>query len=201
MKFSVIMPSRLIHYGNCAQFLDQKLARAIDSVLAQSFKDFELIVISDDCDETVMIVSKYKDKRIKLLRVKHYADFDNLPRNTGIDNAQGEIIIYLDIDDYWGKDHLKIINDHIRGFDWLWYNDIVYDARNTQWIERVCNIKKSGQCGTSNICHARSLNLKWERPGYAHDYHLIQRLRVNTHGTKIMTPEYYVCHIPNVYDL
>lgn len=199
MKFSVIMASRLIPYPNCASNLDLKLRRAIEGVLNQTFTDFELIIVSDECPETEKIVKEYNDNRIRLFSVKHYVLFDNLPRNTGIDNAKGEFIIYCDIDDFWGKRHLEIIERNLDDVEWVCYNDIVYDRRAKQWIERSCNVNKQGACGTSNVCH--SARIKWERPGYAHDYYFIQRLRINPKYKKIETPEYFVCHIPGNYDV
>lgn len=199
MKFSIIMPSRLIPYSGCASLLDQKIIRAIDSVLAQSYKDFELIVISDQCFLTKSIVKNYTDKRLVLFECKHKAIFDNLPRNTGIENAKGDYIIYIDIDDYWGEDHLKIVEKNLGSYDWVWYNDIIF--RNEAWIERACNIKSKGGCGTSNVCYKRSLNLRWGRPGYAHDFFFVQQLLMSTNNTKIETPEYFVCHAPGLWDL
>ena len=201
MKFSIIMPSRLTPYPGCASRLEEKIVRAVDSVLNQSFKDFELIVIADGCDITKKIVTKqFPDKRLVLLECKHKALFDNLPRNTGIEAAKGEYIIYIDVDDYWGENHLSIIEKNLASFDWVWYNDIVANGENN-WIERACNIKQIGGCGTSNVCHKRSLNLRWGRPGYAHDFHFLQQLLRFPNNTKIETPEYYVMHIPGQYDL
>ena len=198
MRFSVIMASRLIPYPRSAKYLDQKIVRAIDSVLKQSFPDFELIVIADGCEQTKEIVKGYKDKRLILTEVKHRALFDNAPRNKGIEIAQGEYIIYCDIDDYYGVDHLQIIDRNLNDFQWVWYNDLIY---NGQWIERACNIKHLSSCGTSNICHRRDMNLTWTHPGYAHDYHFIKRLLNHPNHQKIKTPEYFVCHIPGRYDL
>ena len=199
MKFSVIMPSRLDPYPGCASLLPQKLRRAIRAVLDQTFTDFELLVIADGCDKTKKIVTKeFSEERLVLLSCKHKALFDNLPRNTGIDNAKGEFIIYCDIDDFWGADHLKIINEGLNGFDWVWYNDIIFDK---VWHERACNIKAMGGSGTSNVCHKRSLGLRWGRPGYAHDFHFNQQLLRFSNSAKITTPEYFVCHIPGNYDL
>lgn len=192
------MPSRLIPYPGCAKFLDQKIYRAINSVIGQKFPAWELIIISDDCDLTEEIVKTFKDERIRLLRCRHKGYFDNLPRNTGLDNALGEYIIYIDVDDYWGENHLAIVNHNLGSYDWVWYNDYV---KTGEWQERACNIKTLGGSGTSNVCHKRSLNLKWDRPGYAHDYHFNQKLLRFPNHAKIETPEYFVMHIPNVYDI
>jgi glycosyltransferase involved in cell wall biosynthesis len=199
MRFSVIMPSRIIPYKGSAQLLDKKIVRAINSVLEQTFNDFELLVISDDCLKTIKIVtSNFEDERLKITKCKHKQLFDNLPRNTGIDLAQGEYIIYCDIDDYWGANHLSIIEPNLKDYDWVWFND--FTRQGNEWQERACNIKTIGSSGTSNICHKRSLGLKWDRPGYAHDFHFNQKL-LNFKGVKIETPEYYVMHIPGGYDL
>lgn len=197
MRFSVIMPSRMIPYHNQASDPEMKLTRAITSVMAQRFDDYELIVIADGCERTVEIAGEFKD--VKVIKVVHKVLFDNVPRNAGIDAAKGDFIIYCDADDYWGPNHLQKIHDQLDHYEWVWYNDIIFDNRSGDWIERACNIKSIGQCGTSNICH--SVKLKWQRPGYAHDYYFIQQLLKNRSHTKIKTPEYYVCHIPGRYDL
>jgi glycosyltransferase involved in cell wall biosynthesis len=192
------MASRLTPYPGSAQYPEKKITRAIQSVLDQSYKDFELIIIADGCESTKEIVTtKFTDKRLVLLECKHKAIFDNTPRNTGIDNAKGEFIIYIDIDDFWGEDHLSIIEKQLNDYDWVWYNDIIFSE---SWIERACNIKTLGGCGTSNVCYKRSLNLKWQRPGYAHDFYFNQQLLRFPNHAKIETPEYFVCHIPNNYD-
>jgi glycosyltransferase involved in cell wall biosynthesis len=199
MRFSVILPSRLIPYQGCAKYLDQKLVRAVKSVIDQSFEDFELIIIADGCPETKEIVSNnFTDERIVLLECTHKAVFDNLPRNTGLSKARGEYIIYIDADDYWGRKHLAIIDHSLKDFDWVWYNDY---AKTGEWAERACNIKSMGGCGTSNICHKSNLGLKWDRPGYAHDFHFAQKLLKFKNHDKIETPEYFVMHIPGVYDV
>jgi len=193
------MPSRLTPYQGCASFLDQKIERAIGSVMDQSFKDFELIVIADECEETKTIVNRYEDTRIKLLQCKHKALFDNLPRNTGLDSAKGEYIIYLDIDDFYGTEHLSIIDRNLKNYDWVWFND--FTKSEGYWSERACNIRAIGGSGTSNVCHRTKLNLRWDRPGYAHDFHFNQKLLNFKNHTKIDTPEYFVLHIPGIYDL
>ncbi|MFH1478416.1 MAG: glycosyltransferase family A protein [Candidatus Omnitrophota bacterium] len=83
------------------------LKRAIESVLDQTYKDFELIVVDDGSqDETRSLVDSYPDDRIKCLRQ------DNLgpssARNLGIKKAQGAFVAFLDSDDRWDKEKLWI---------------------------------------------------------------------------------------------
>ena len=83
---------------------DKTIASAIESVIAQSYEQWELLVI-DDCstDDTVAIVSEYakKDKRIKILHTDKSLGKPYYPRNIGIQNAAGRIVAFLDSDDLW----------------------------------------------------------------------------------------------------
>jgi glycosyltransferase involved in cell wall biosynthesis len=211
MRFSIILPSFLSDYPGAAPQRDKKLIRAVQSVIDQSFRDFELIVISDGCELTNHIIKSvfggyllpdsYTKKNvikgwyIELLKCIHKELWNNTPRNTGINSAVGEYIIYLDSDDRWGKDHLKIINDQLINEDWVYFNDRAW--YNGVFTERHCDVKTYSYCGTSNICHAARLGLRWQETGYGHDFHFIQQLLKFENYKRIMTPEYFVCHIGN----
>jgi glycosyltransferase involved in cell wall biosynthesis len=190
------MPSLLSDYPGAATGRDKKLVRALQSVLDQSFKDFELIVVADGCKLTEFIVKKIADttKKVRLLFVKREQLFSNVPRNTGIENARGDYIIYIDNDDYWGKDHLKIINDKLDGQNWVYFEDLVWSG--AKWVKRDVDVKQYGRCGTSNICHARRLDLLWKEAGYGHDFMFIQQL-CEFPGEFIGQGEYHVGHFAN----
>ena len=198
MKFSVVMPSYLGAYSGAASRRDEKIMRAIDSVLGQSFTDFELLVIADGCQKTIDIAGAIKDPRLTVEMIKKAPIWDGKPRNRGIEIAKGEYIIYLDIDDAYGEDHLKIIADQLADYDWVYYNDYIYRVEG--WIERHCDITKLGMNGTSNVCHRRSLGVSWGHRGYAHDHYFNQKLLMHRNFSKITTPEYYVFHMPGLYD-
>ena len=88
---------------------EKYISRCLDSILNQTFKDIEIICINDNSyDNSVSVLKEYsqKDKRIKV--------FDNtenigaaLSRNTGIDNAKGEYIYFIDSDDYIDSNYLE----------------------------------------------------------------------------------------------
>lgn len=84
------------------------LRRAIDSVLNQTYKDFELIVVSDGCtDNTDEIVTSYADPRIKFFSHEKSCGA-SAARNTGIKASTGQYIAFLDDDDEWTVDKLEV---------------------------------------------------------------------------------------------
>lgn len=77
------------------------LGRAVHSVLNQTFKDFELIIVDDySTDNTEEIAGSWHDKRIRFIRHKENKG-GPAARNTGIKNAQGDFIAFLDSDNEW----------------------------------------------------------------------------------------------------
>jgi len=99
---------------NSEQFIKQ----TIDSVLGQTYTDWEMIIIDDvSSDESTQIIEEYiqKDKRIKLIRLKNNSG-PAQARNRAIEEAKGRYIAFLDSDDYWHKDkltkQLKFMQDH-----------------------------------------------------------------------------------------
>jgi len=84
------------------------LKRAIKSVLNQTFQDFEIIVV-DDCstDNTEETAKSFSDKRINYLRHEENKG-EGVGRNDGIRNAKGEYIAFLDDDDEWLSEKLRL---------------------------------------------------------------------------------------------
>lgn len=201
MKFSVVIASFLGPYPNAAKNREGKILRAINSVLSQSLQDFEIIIVADGCKKTVEIMKQVKDHRVRTFLIPKARQWSGEPRNKGIEEAKGDYIVYLDIDDVYGENHLSGIADKLNGYDWVWFNDIRFMPKMNQWYENPCEIDKIGRHGTSNVCHKRDINARWDYVGYAHDYYFIEQLRKNPNYAKIEAGEYYVCHIPGIYDV
>jgi glycosyltransferase involved in cell wall biosynthesis len=105
MKVSVIIPSY-----NCGPYL----SNAISSVLQQTYKNFEIIVVDDgSTDNTGNIIEPFVD-RIKFIKQVNLGV--SAARNTGLKEATGDLIAFLDADDTWFPDkiavQLNIINKH-----------------------------------------------------------------------------------------
>ena len=75
------------------------LPRAVNSVLAQTYVDYELIIVDDaSSDDTRQVISDFADPRVRPLRNERNKGLVS-SRNTGIANARGEYIAFLDDDD------------------------------------------------------------------------------------------------------
>ena len=96
-KVSVVIPAY-----NCEKFI----STAIESVLSQTYGDYEIVVVNDgSTDKTDEILSRYTPKIKKIYQPnKGIAE----ARNTGVANAEGEYIAFLDGDDAWLPDRLKM---------------------------------------------------------------------------------------------
>ena len=85
---------------NASAFIDI----SVTSVLAQTHKDWELLVV-DDCssDNSAAIIRQFaeRDSRIRYLKTDKPSGSPTLPRNIGIENAKGKYISFLDSDDAW----------------------------------------------------------------------------------------------------
>ena len=97
-KVSIVVP---VH--NAEIFIKE----TINSVLAQTYQDFELLLVDDkSTDESVDIIKSIKDKRIKLIELKDNSGAATA-RNTGIEEARGRYICFLDADDLWKENKLE----------------------------------------------------------------------------------------------
>ncbi|NER01407.1 MAG: glycosyltransferase [Okeania sp. SIO3C4] len=101
---SVVMPA----YNR-----EKTIVSALESVISQSYKNWELIIVNDgSIDDTVQVVKEfikqYSDRQITLIDLAENSGV-SVARNTGLAKAKGEIIAYLDSDNSWEPDFLLIM--------------------------------------------------------------------------------------------
>lgn len=130
-RVSVLMP---VHNG------ERFLREAIDSILFQTYEDFELIVANDgSTDSTASILNTYSDPRIRIIKNEKKSGLANV-RNQLIGEAKGELLCWLDADDIAERKRLWMQVDHL--------------DRNPN-VVLVC----------TNACtideHGRRLNMRW----------------------------------------
>lgn len=103
--FSVVIPV----YNRAAE-----LAAAIASVRAQSFQDFEIVVVDDGSrDNPRAVVDRLDNSRIRFIRQMNAGG--GAARNTGIDHAQGAFVAFLDSDDVFLPRHLESMHALLNG--------------------------------------------------------------------------------------
>lgn len=122
------------------------IARSIDSVLDQTYEDYELLVVDDgSTDHTQSVVEQYSDDRITY--IAHSTNQGaSAARNTGIEHAEGEYLAFLDSDDVWAPRKLdKQVTE--------------LDERPPEWVAVYCGVE-IGDTDTVGIASiARSLGL------------------------------------------
>jgi glycosyltransferase involved in cell wall biosynthesis len=103
--FSVIIPV----YNRA-----RTLQAALESVRAQSFQDFEILVVDDGSrDNPRAVADAFGDARIRFIRQDNAGG--GAARNTGIDHARGDFLAFLDSDDIFLPDHLANMHALLRG--------------------------------------------------------------------------------------
>lgn len=94
---------------------EKTLNRCIDSILSQTFHDWELLLIDDgstDCSGEICDEYAIKDKRVKVFHKGNGGV--SSARNVGLNNAKGEWITFIDSDDEIPRMLLRMIADHLR---------------------------------------------------------------------------------------
>ena len=116
---------------------DKFLNKALNSVIGQSYKNWEAIIIDNNStDETDNILSKYSDSRIIKLKINNNGIIAK-SRNLGIKEAKGEWVAFLDSDDWWTEDKLEICLHNINNsVDFLYHDLEVIDYKSNLFFKK-----------------------------------------------------------------
>ena len=110
MRFSIIVP---------VYNVEKYLSKCLDSILVQDYTDYELIIVDDGgSDSSYEIAISYKERfpdKVQIVRQENKGLGG--ARNTGIDNAKGEYLFFVDSDDYIEKDSLKILDGAVTEYE------------------------------------------------------------------------------------
>lgn len=102
-KISIIVPVYKVE-----QYLD----RCVESILAQTFTDFELILVDDGSpDNCPQMCDEWAKKDCRIVVIHKPNEGVSIARNAALDIAKGEYIAFCDSDDYWGTNYLKNMYD------------------------------------------------------------------------------------------
>lgn len=106
-KISIIMPV----YNK-----EKYIKKAIESILNQTFKDWEMLIIDDgSTDDSLAVCRIFEDPRIHVISTENSGV--SHARNIGVDKAQGEYLTFVDGDDYLAADYLE--NLYIEPYDMI----------------------------------------------------------------------------------
>ena len=125
---------------------EKYLKTTIGSILAQTYKDFELLLVDDGSTDNSLQACMEFSKRDSRVRVLHKANGGvSSARNYGLQNAKGEYVTFCDNDDYFYPDYLEVMAREIKGYDSI-----------------VCNY---AQCNRSEM--QEYISKKKEKPPYS----------------------------------
>lgn len=211
-KISVIIP-----VYNTSQYLK----RCLNSVVNQTLKDIEIICINDySKDNSLEILQNYskKDSRIKIINFEKNKGV-SVARNTGIEEAKGEYVAFLDSDDELMLDCYEKLYNKVQNNEDLIFGNAIVKTKNTENItnchklifennnrlyfnnyhtatiyKRECLIKNNIRFFT-NICYAEDLLfintiLMYAKTfSYAHDSYYIYHRREDSTDSKRLSDE------------
>ena len=152
---SIIMPSY-----NTARFIEE----TIDSVLAQTYTNWELIIV-DDCstDDTDAVVARYEDPRIRYLKNEKNSGAA-VSRNRALREAKGRWIAFLDSDDLWTPDKLQkqIRFMEEKGCSYSYTNYVEIDEASKPLGVRVTGPKRITKAGMYAYCWPGCLTVMYD---------------------------------------
>lgn len=164
--------------------IENYVKRAIDSVLNQTFKNYELLVI-DDCstDSTMEVIKQIVGQEAKILQTKKNSGTAAASRNIAIENAKGEYLLFLDGDDeLYNNETLKEIDEHIKenkydiiylGYENVGHTENYYRISNkensTREARLICDESFSVSSKVWNVEFLRNNNIRFKEGMYYED--------------------------------
>ncbi len=149
LMLSVVMPAY-----NATSFI----AQTIESVLNQTFADFELLIIDDgSTDNTLEIAKQYalRDRRIQVLSQVNQGV--SATRNRGVNMAKGKLIAFLDADDIWRNDKLAAHVQHFANNP-----NLAVSFSRVEFISFAG--ESTGQVSTSRLINLKPEDFLYENP-------------------------------------
>lgn len=136
IKLSFVIP---------AYNVEKYLPKCLDSILQQKGADFEVVVVDDgSSDDTRALLDQYAEENINLKVISQANAGMSTARNRGLEEAQGEYVMFVDSDDWLCDNALATIGPHLNGEDVVCFdakkyieNEDAYVENNRQLIENT----------------------------------------------------------------
>lgn len=184
---SIIMPSY-----NTASYI----AESIQSVIDQTYKDWELIIVDDfSTDKTDEVVKQFSDERIKYLKNEKNSGAA-VSRNTALIEAKGKWIAFLDSDDLWMPDKLEkqiaFMEKNGYRFSYTQYEEMNAEGQRTGVT--VSGPKKITKNGMFNFCWPGCLTVMYDRD-YIGDIQIADIKKNNDYAMWLKVCRKADCHL------
>ena len=150
---------------------ESTLKRCIESVINQTYKNIEILIINDGSkDKSLNIMNEYKNKDERIIVINQKNKGLSGARNTGVNNATGDYITFIDSDDYIKpnlvKDTIKIFEEYecdvVRNNYELSYENGKTELRNEMYEEnRIINIEEKKEELIQNILLGKVQSYSW----------------------------------------
>lgn len=135
IKFSIIIP---------VWNLEPYISRCLDSIIAQTYRNIEIICINDgSTDNSLNILQEYaeRDNRIKIIDQENQGV--SVARNNGIDAASGDYLLFVDGDDYVDTRMCEVLNGKVENYDLVFFNYfLTRPGKIRRAVKRNCNTFK-----------------------------------------------------------
>jgi glycosyltransferase involved in cell wall biosynthesis len=129
------------------------LSTAIESIIAQTFSDWELIIVDDgSTDNTNALVINYCNIDSRIRYVYQENAERSAARNNGIGNAKGENICFLDSDDYYLPNRLQSLYETVKESDIVYYTGLALEKDN--YLQKRVEIPVNGIKKFDELCKA-----------------------------------------------
>lgn len=150
MKFSIIIP-----LYNKAPYVE----KAIQSVLTQTYQEFELIVIDDGSnDGSLEKIQKFRSSKVQIVSQENQGV--SITRNNGVKLAKYDYIAFLDADDWWKSTFLQEMKKVIEKYPNAGiYGSSYYKVKNNKFIPAKIGVEDSFESGVINYFRVYSTTL------------------------------------------
>ncbi len=196
----------------------QELKRAIDSVLAQTYQKFEILVVGDCCPELNNFITQYSDSRIRWWNLQSNSnDSGATPRNYALKKmVRTGLVAYLDDDNIWSPNHLESLVTALKenDADYAFSSFTIEQEHDDGTRSPICDIISTEprvyRIDTSAILHKQFLVDTygfWQsgKKLYTHDWDIVSRWKAHKYAaTKLPTIRYTVdfnrCNPKKLYE-
>ncbi len=139
----MLNPPPLVSVILCVYNRIRLLPRALNSVINQTFKDYELIIVDDgSTDKINELISSSLNERLNYTYIRHDTNSGiSMSRNTGVKASQGKYITFIDSDDEYKNIHLEKMIEIMKDkpeIDFIHsFPEVVGDEKDDMWLPSI----------------------------------------------------------------